>query len=595
MPTTVLAQQLNIKRMDFLPIAARFCEKIGLAAEINAAVPTAMTVDVGTMVQFMVLDTLSGRSPLYRLAEFAENVDTGLLLGRQLPAKSFNDTTVGRTLDALFAAGTEPLFSRIAFRAAQAHAAILNFRHVNFDTTSVNVWGDYLAPAAAGEKAAAGTAITKKKAAATKAETGTLQITNGHSKDHRPDLKQFLLKMLCVNRTIPIVGGCENGNVSDQTINNRMLTKLSKYLAKHGIAEGAFVYITDAALITGPNLREVGKNLIISRIPFTFTETEQAVLEVVRRNTWQPVATGVVSSSARKAARYRVAETAGTIDGQPYRLIVVHSDAHDQRRQKKLARTLAASRAATEKQLRRAAKLEYYCRADATAAATALGRAMQPLHYGACRVEEKVTYARGRWAVGKERTVTKRRFVLVGEVVERAAEVAQTRLMAGCFVLITNTPVTGPMAHSSPEVFMAYKEQHGIERNFSFLKDPLFVNDLFLKNPDRIEVLGFILLTALLVWRLMEQVMRDYLNRVKTTVPGWDKKPTQTPTSFLMATKFKGVQTAEVNGVWFFAAPLTATQQAYVQALGLSEEWLLRRTPAPVPQAMAGGEGPHPQ
>jgi len=53
------------------------------------------------------------------------------------------------------------------------------------------------------------------------------------------------------------------------------------------------------------------------------------------------------------------------------------------------------------------------------------------------------------------------------------------------------------MAHSPTDVLMAYKEQQGIERNFGFLKDPLIVNDIFLKRPDRIEVLGFILLTSL--------------------------------------------------------------------------------------------------
>jgi len=66
----------------------------------------------------MVLDTLSGRSPLYRLERFARSVDTGLLLGRRIPAVAFNDTTLGHTLDAIYAAGTEQLFSQVAFRAA---------------------------------------------------------------------------------------------------------------------------------------------------------------------------------------------------------------------------------------------------------------------------------------------------------------------------------------------------------------------------------------------------------------------------------------------------------------------------------------------
>ena len=103
------------------------------------------------------------------------------------------------------------------------------------------------------------------------------------------------------------------------------------------------------------------------------------------------------------------------------------------------------------------------------------------------------------------------------------------------------------------------------------------MNDLFLKKPDRIEVLGFILLTALLIWRLMEHVMREYLKRTDTTIPGWDRKPTQTPTSFMMTTKFKGLLVAEIGGEWYFANPLSAEQQEYVRALGLSEDVLLRK------------------
>ena len=70
---------------------------------------------------------------------------------------------------------------------------------------------------------------------------------------------------------------------------------------------------------------------------------------------------------------------------------------------------------------------------------------------------------------------------------ERSDKVAHLREAAGCFVLLTNTHAAGEMAHSPEDVPAAYKEQHGIERNFGFLKDPLIVNDIFLKRPDRIE------------------------------------------------------------------------------------------------------------
>jgi len=59
----------------------------------------------------------------------------------------------------------------------------------------------------------------------------------------------------------------------------------------------------------------------------------------------------------------------------------------------------------------------------------------------------------------------------------------------------------------------AYKGQSGVENNFRFLKDPLIVNDLFLKKPERIEALGLIFLLSLLVWNLMERSMRKHVEK----------------------------------------------------------------------------------
>ncbi len=55
-----------------------------------------------------------------------------------------------------------------------------------------------------------------------------------------------------------------------------------------------------------------------------------------------------------------------------------------------------------------------------------------------------------------------------------------------------------------------YKSQSGIEQNFGFLKNPVIINSVFLKNNSRIEVLGIVLLISLLIWRLIERSMRLY-------------------------------------------------------------------------------------
>jgi transposase len=61
---------------------------------------------------------------------------------------------------------------------------------------------------------------------------------------------------------------------------------------------------------------------------------------------------------------------------------------------------------------------------------------------------------------------------------------------------------------SAREVLKTYKQQYGVEKNFSFLKEPLIANDTFLKKPSRIDALTFILLVSLMIWNLMQRELR---------------------------------------------------------------------------------------
>ena len=67
--------------VQHLPLVKAYADKIGLVETIHAVVPTEMAIDPGTIVLGMILDTLSGRSPLYRLEEFFALHVTALLVG----------------------------------------------------------------------------------------------------------------------------------------------------------------------------------------------------------------------------------------------------------------------------------------------------------------------------------------------------------------------------------------------------------------------------------------------------------------------------------------------------------------------------------
>jgi Domain of unknown function (DUF4277) len=79
-----------------LPIVKAYADRLGLVELINHLVPSEMDLSPGVYFLGMVLDTLSGRNPLYRLEQFFEDQDTELLLGKEVEAKSFNDVNVGR-------------------------------------------------------------------------------------------------------------------------------------------------------------------------------------------------------------------------------------------------------------------------------------------------------------------------------------------------------------------------------------------------------------------------------------------------------------------------------------------------------------------
>src|SRR5438132_572994 len=535
-----------------LPIVKAYADKMGLVEAINEVVPTEMAIDPGTIVLGMILDTWSGRSPLYRLEEFFTHQDTALLLGKAVAPETFQDDTAGRVLDRLYATGTMKVFTACAVRADRVFG--FDKRYVHFDTTSITVHGEYLPPEDAKEQEV------------------PFRITYGYSKDKRPDLKQFVFSTLCVDRAVPLWGKPEDGNASDKTVNNTLLSDIATFLAKHGVAPGAYIYVADAALVTEDNLAALGDTLFISRLPATYHECGRLIAEAVAHNTWAGV--GVLAHTKptqhRPATAYKVSEGEVRLYGTTYRAVVVHSSAQDKRRQQRLARDIQTAASTLHTTVRTAEQQEYFCRADAAAAAAQLRAVPTPYHLLDVTVEERPVYGRGRPSAHTPRPVKALRYRLKTTIRPHTERISRMEEEAGCFVLLTNVPTAGDMAHSAREILTVYKEQHGTEQNYGFLKDPVIVNSLFLKKPERIEALGLVLLLALLLWRLMERQMRAHVERTGRPLTGWDKKPTERPTAFMMMTKFAGVLVCTVGPQRQLARPLSAVQQQYLVALGVS-------------------------
>lgn len=241
-------------RVDHIPAVARMCHRLGLIDLINESIPCNTDVDLGTLVTGMVCDTLSGRSPLYKVEDFIAEQDTELIFGTPIDPHNFNDDALGGALDRIHEKGTLKLFTEVSLKAASVFE--LDTTQCSFDTTSVNVWGDYH------------NSQPDKKAP---------HITYGYSKDKRHDLKQFMVSMLCVEGNIPISGKMQDGNSGDEKLNNEELQRIAKLLKPLGENIGDFIYVADCKLITSDNLKRLLDILFISRLPASFKEHDRAI------------------------------------------------------------------------------------------------------------------------------------------------------------------------------------------------------------------------------------------------------------------------------------------------------------------------------
>jgi len=536
----------NIESFDVrhAPIIGAFCDKINLSSTVDKALDSQMEVSPGKIVKGLLLNTLAGRDPLYRVEEYFSHQDTELIVGKGMKASDFSDDNIGRVLDRIYSYGTQKLFCELSLEAVKKFN--IDTTQIHQDTTSVSVWGNYLN------------------------KDGPFEINYGHSKDSRPDLKQFVMSLLCTEKDIPIETRIYSGNKGDKTISKGILKRISSYMAKYGIDSEGYIYTGDCSMVTGDNLVFMGsldspEVKFISRMPATFGEVGTLVREAISKNMWNGI--GMLSEENKgSSAYYKSYEKEVSIEGKTYRAVVIHSDFYEQRRKKKIDRETKKDLEKAKKIKRELTDTKYFCKKDAEVAAEKVHH--PKYHKLKTSIEEKKIYKRGR-PKNSKKEVAAVRYILKCNIIVDDKLVEDLKEEAGCFVLISNISAS---QRTAGDILKIYKEQHGIEKNFGFLKDPLIVNDLFLKKTERIEALGFILVMSLLIWRLAERCIRKYIKEEGITITGWDKKQTDRPTTFMMSTKFCSVHILRKGGMRWLAREISDVQREYLDALGLGEE-----------------------
>ena len=88
---TFRPEEIRAGDVSFLPIIAAYVNKLGIVDEVNRLCPTMSDLSAGQVVKALILDTLSGRSPLYKIEQSFVHQDMELLFGEDISPSKFND------------------------------------------------------------------------------------------------------------------------------------------------------------------------------------------------------------------------------------------------------------------------------------------------------------------------------------------------------------------------------------------------------------------------------------------------------------------------------------------------------------------------
>ena len=144
------------------------CDAIGITQVVDQLVewdPGQCRLTPGMRIKALIVNILTARRPLYRVAEAFEDGDVELALGAGVGIGDLSDDSLARALDKLAAAGPKRVYSALGARAVLTDD--VEHDSVHWDSTSRSVHGVY-------DRA-----------------DGTLAMVHGHSKEHDPTSSSF--------------------------------------------------------------------------------------------------------------------------------------------------------------------------------------------------------------------------------------------------------------------------------------------------------------------------------------------------------------------------------------------------------------------
>jgi transposase len=512
---------IEVSNIDHLGLVAGIIDEIGIEPKITELLgeQSAEKITAGQVVKGMILNGLGlVSSPLYLFSRFFEGKAVEHLIGSRAKAEYFNDDRLGRVLDQLYQKGLNEVFVSIVLEAVKTYQ--LEMDTVHLDSSSFSVQGEY-------------------ETAPEELEPRVVNITYGYSRDHRPDLKQFLIELICTaDGDVPLWMKIGDGNESDQKQFAQSMKEFKKQFNLDSLI------VADSALYSQENLQILKNIQWLSRVPLKIKAAQSLVLETDSQEFTPSQLTG-----------YRYLEVSKTYGGIQQRWLVVESQKRFESDLNQLEKKIQKDFREAQKALRQLTAQRFACIPDAERAAQKLLKKSK--YHELTSIQVTDVQDKSEETVG---------YKVSGQITVSEAKVEPSKNQAGRFILATNT-LDGTEL-TAEEMLSKYKGQQSVERGFRFLKDPYFLTDsVFLKSPHRIEALALIMGLCLLVYTLGQRQLRHTLKRTQSTVNNQLGRPTDRPTLRWIFQCFQSIHLLLQAGV--------------VQVSNLTEErlWMLKFFP----------------
>jgi transposase len=536
--------EIDVQDIDHLGIITGIVDDIGIVEIIDRelGIHPQEKVSAGQVVKAMILNCMGFlTAPLYLFSDFFLGKATEHLIGAGVKAEYLNESRLGRVMDQLYEYGITLIFVKIATEMCKRFE--VSVKNMHLDGTSMSVHGKYQTTEAGEEKLVEDDSL----------EPIAIAITEGYSRDHRPDLKQFTWHLLTSEEEgIPIFMNIADGNKTDQSA----FPEVIKAFQAEWEGEQPDLYVMDAAFYSEANLREFGNSINwISRVPATIKAAQELIQTILPEQ----------FSEQKSHKGYRFCVVCSTYAGIKQQWIVVESQQRMESDLKTLSKQIEKTLKEKEKALKSLMNKSFACEADALNAITDFEKTLNYHSLDEPKILAKPHYSqRGR----PNTEATHYSFHVHSTLVENPAIIAAHRRQVGRFILATNSLDSEKWTEC--EILREYKGQQPTERGFRFLKDPLFfASSVFLKNTKRIMALAMIMTLALMVYSLGQRQLRRALEKDNATLPDQKGKPSPRPTLRWILQSFLSVHLVFLDHAKF-QIKLNDRQNLILQFLGAS-------------------------